>query len=475
MKPFDSKTPAESFRHLGAEGAAALITAATDVALVVDADGIIRDLSFGDDRIARHEYEQWINQPWVDTVTVESRPKVETLLQEAGTAASKWRQVNHPGPTGADLPILYATMPIGESGKILAVGRNVSPMAELQQRLLQTQRSMERNHLQIRHLETRYRLLFQVSSEAVLIVDASSMQVLEANPATEHLLGKDMSRITGHKFRDLFDPGAGEVVENLLVDVRASGQRLQARARTAGQKAECVLSASLFNQDGGALYLVRASRLEEHVEPPAGIHMRAKLIELMESAPDGIVVTDADGRIVVANRAFIEMTQTGSKGRVLGESLDRWFGRSGVDLNVLTANLREHGSVRLFATTLHSEYGSSIDVEISATQVMLNEEEQNFGFMIRDTGIRLVDEASRKQPRLSRPVEQLTELVGRLPLRDLVQESTSMVERYCIEAALEITGENRTSAAELLGLSRQSLYVKLRRYGLSEPDMSNVE
>jgi DNA-binding NtrC family response regulator len=41
----------------------------------------------------------------------------------------------------------------------------------------------------------------------------------------------------------------------------------------------------------------------------------------------------------------------------------------------------------------------------------------------------------------------------------------------CIEAALELTHNNRASAAEMLGLSRQSLYVKLRRFGiLSETD-----
>ena len=43
----------------------------------------------------------------------------------------------------------------------------------------------------------------------------------------------------------------------------------------------------------------------------------------------------------------------------------------------------------------------------------------------------------------------------------------------CIEAALELTGDNRASAAEMLGLSRQSLYVKLRRYALDDP--SDVE
>ena len=43
-----------------------------------------------------------------------------------------------------------------------------------------------------------------------------------------------------------------------------------------------------------------------------------------------------------------------------------------------------------------------------------------------------------------------------------------MIERLCIEAALEVTNDNRASAAEMLGLSRQSLYTKLRRYGLGE-------
>ncbi|MFZ3238514.1 MAG: helix-turn-helix domain-containing protein [Stellaceae bacterium] len=39
-----------------------------------------------------------------------------------------------------------------------------------------------------------------------------------------------------------------------------------------------------------------------------------------------------------------------------------------------------------------------------------------------------------------------------------------------MEAALELTGDNRASAAEMLGLSRQGLYMKLRRYGLGEID-----
>lgn len=73
---------------------------------------------------------------------------------------------------------------------------------------------------------------------------------------------------------------------------------------------------------------------------------------------------------------------------------------------------------------------------------------------------------SAKAEQRLRSVDQTTALVGQVPLRDLVRESTDLIERRCIETALRMTQDNRASAAELLGLSRQSLYSKLRRHGL---------
>ena len=134
---------------------------------------------------------------------------------------------------------------------------------------------------------------------------------------------------------------------------------------------------------------------------------------------------------------------------------------------LLLANLRQHGSVRLFATTLRGRLGTSIPVEISATSVAQGEP-SCLGFTIRDVGRRLASEPTRRGRELPRSVEQLTELVGRVPLKELVREATDLIERLCIESALELTQDNRASAAEMLGLSRQSLYVKLRRYGLGD-------
>jgi transcriptional regulator PpsR len=129
--------------------------------------------------------------------------------------------------------------------------------------------------------------------------------------------------------------------------------------------------------------------------------------------------------------------------------------------------------VRLFATTLRGEYGATADVEISAVTVM-NGTGPCFGFAIRDIGTR-VAMSGRTAGRAPRSVEQLTELIGQVPLKDLVREATDVIERLCIEAALELTGDNRASAAEMLGLSRQSLYVKLRRYGLGDLPAENGE
>ena len=95
--------------------------------------------------------------------------------------------------------------------------------------------------------------------------------------------------------------------------------------------------------------------------------------------------------------------------------------------------------------------------------------ERRFGFSVRDVSTRLRPPPSAPAVH-GRTVQELTDLIGKVPLKDLVREAADAIERLCIEAALEITRDNRASAAEMLGLSRQSLYAKLHRYGLGDLD-----
>jgi transcriptional regulator PpsR len=339
-------------------------------------------------------------------------------------------------------------------------------MAGLQQRLVTAQQSMERDYARLRHVETRYRLLFQVTAEPVVIVDAGSHKVVEANPAAGQLLGEPVKRMVGHPFLDSFDPAALADVQMLLNGVQSTGRADNVRARLTESRRELLVYASLFRQENSSLFLVRLLPLSGDPNSVAVAKAKSRLLEVVESAPDGIVVTGPDGRILTANAAFLDLAQLATEEQARGESLERWLGRPGVDLNVLIANLRQHGSVRLFATILRGEYGASSEIEVSAVSLP-NGEQPCFGFTIRGVGRRLPPE-SRLGSELPRSVEQLTELVGRVPLKDLVRETTDVIERLCIEAALELTRDNRASAAEILGLSRQSLYVKLRRYGLGD-------
>ena len=105
MKDFTS--PRDSLEDLNPEVTGSLLTAATDVALIVDFDGTIRDLAFGSEGMSKEGYESWLGQRWVDTVTIESRPKVEALMRDvAKREATTWRHINHPSSLGQDVPVL---------------------------------------------------------------------------------------------------------------------------------------------------------------------------------------------------------------------------------------------------------------------------------------------------------------------------------------------------------------------------------
>jgi transcriptional regulator PpsR len=461
--------PKESLGDLDAESASTLIAVASDIAVIVDRDGIVRDLAFHSEdlALAMAGYESWLGRPWSEAVTVESRPKLEALLRDAAAnAAPRWRQVNHPVPGRSDVPVVYTAVPIGDAGRIVAFGRDLRAVSALQQRLVDAQQSLERDYSKLRHVENRYRLLFETSTEAVLIVDAPSQRLVEANPAARQLFGESAKRVLGQGLSEIFDVESRQAVVGLLAGVRAGGRPEDVRARLAGGEREVYVSASLFRQESESLFLVRLAAAPGEAGAADLPKIRSKLLTVVENAPDGFVVTGPDGRILTANAAFLEMAQLATEEQAQGEALDRWLGRPGVDLNVLIANLRQRGTVRLFATTLRSEYGANSEVEVSAVLVR-NGGQPCLGFSIRNVGRRLMAESPAGRA-LPRSVEQLTELIGRVSLKDLVRETTDVIERLCIEAALELTGDNRASAAEMLGLSRQSLYMKLKRYGLSD-------
>jgi transcriptional regulator PpsR len=460
------ESPKQSLSGLSIETNAALLAAAADVVLVIADDGVIQDVAVSTEELPISVGEStWIGKSWADIVTVESKSKISRLLKETDIDAKPiWRQINIAASRGTDLPFSFCAVPVGPKGRMIAFGRNMRAQSELQQQLVDAQQAMERDYLRLRHMESRYRILFDLTSEGVLVVDAKNLKIIEANPAAATAFGETLRRLIGRSILDCVDGNSRIGLSRLLDTVKAKGKPDQTDAKISSGLSKLTLAASMMHEEGGELFLLRVANSQQPQAASGSAVQAAIVLKVLEQAPDAFVVTDNSGEVLAANRAFIEMAQLSRPEQAVGESLDRWLGRAGVDMNVLLANLRQRGSVRLFATTFRNENGAAIPVEISAVSVPQGEQ-TSLGFTIRDVGRRLgSDNLTRHE--MPRSVEQLTELVGRVPLREIVGETTELIEKLCIDAALQLTQDNRATASEILGLSRQSLYVKLRQYGL---------
>jgi transcriptional regulator PpsR len=459
-----SRTPLSG---LAPDWAATLITATSEVALVVDRGGIIRHVEFSGAEPPVDGAEGWVGTPWVDTVTPESRGKIEQMLREATTAGTtRRRQVNHPSRAGADIPVAYNAVR-AEDGSVVAVGRDLRAISTLQQRLVDTQQAMERDYWKLRHVETRYRLLFQLSTDAIVVVDADTMKVVDASNAATRLFDLPAEKLVGRSFPLGIAVGSARAMEDLLAAARTTGHAGDVRISLADGRGESLASASCFRQENLTLLLVRLSRFAA----PAGVSAtREQVLALVQMAPDACVITDAEGAIVYVNRAFLDLAQLASEEQAKARSLGNWVGRPGADLQVFLSTLKKHGVVRVAASSVRGDLGLSSEIELSAVALT----DGGIGFILRDVGRRVatVPHGARD---LTKAVEDLTSLVGRVSLPTLVKDTTDLVERHFIEAALELTGDNRTTAAEVLGLSRQTLYVKLRRHGLSGGDTDTAE
>lgn len=448
---------------LEAENIGALLAAACDLTLLVNSKGVIVDLAVGVNGL--EAARDWIGRPWIDVVTIESRPKVEAILREALKGAPpRWRQINHP-TSGVDLPMNYAAARSHAGGPLVVFGRDLRAFAALQQRVAHSQQEMEREYARIRSAEKRYRLLFQLVAEAILILDADTHQIIEANPAALTLIGKPVKKLVGGAFTELFDETSRRVAQSFVAALLVAPRVDNVHVALADSKEALLLSGALFRQEGAGSMIVMVSRVAGGTAVSVE---KAGAVLALEQMPDAFVLTDKDRRILMANAAFVELVQLATEERARGEPIEKWVGRPGVDVDVLFANLQTQGVLRHFSTVARGEHGTIVDVEVSGIDVS-NGARRFLGFCIRPADARAGRErlGGRELPRTA---EQFTELVGRVSLKNLVRETTDLIERLCIEAALDITRDNRASAAEMLGLSRQALYTKLRRYGLGDLD-----
>lgn len=457
------QNPAEFLCDLSPDQLSDLISVSADVALLIE-EGVVKDVALANKTLIENGYgEDWLGKAWIDTVTVESRPKIEALLSGEPQDVP-WRQVNHTSQSALDVPVKYTTIPLDDGDRMMALGRDLSEVSLLQQKLVTAHQDLERDYSRMRLAEGRYRLLFNSSSEAILIINGADWSIEEANTAAELMTEQDKQDLVSKSITSLFKPADTGRINTLIVSSVSQGVSTE-RDVTLSSGKQVNLSASVFPETDKKRIILRVTDAQSSGQ---AIKRNPTLDKMIDYLPDGLVIADADQRILRINETFVQSAQLSSALDAKGVELSTYLGRSSTDINVLYSTLKKNGMVRNFATVARDRFGSEEKVEVSAVSAP-TEDGTVYAFSVRSVSRRLT-QAPRLDEKLPRASTDFTELVGRVPLKDIVNESTVLIERLCIEAALKISDNNRASAAEMLGLSRQGLYSKLKRVGLESGD-----
>ena len=432
---------------------------ASDVAIMMDRAGLIQDVIVAGAAEVPEPWRACIGLPWSETVTPDSKAKVISMVSECNEGGqSRSREINQLLEKNQST-YRFAAVQLDKQSMV-AVGRDLAAVSAMNQQMLSAQQAMEREYARMRQHETRYRILFQLSSEGVVIVDATTLRIAELNPAAGAMLEKAPQALAGKPFADVVDPAVSGVVKAALLGVVETGVPASVQVLLRGSGQLVTMSISVSKLAGGIALIVRL--IPAVRSPSVESQKRQQMMAAIEALPVGFVVLDEQLRVLTANPMFCELAEVSSEKSAIGESLDRWLGRPGIDISVIRDNLKNHGVVQNFSTVIRGSLGLTTSATVSAVSTS-DSDMPCIGLVVHPVGARIATIA----PSQARSVEQLRDLVGQVPLKELVRESSELVERMCIQAALNLTSNNRASAAQLLGLSRQGLYSKLRRHGLA--------
>lgn len=454
---------AQGLSALAPEVASTVVRVAGDIALVIGDDGCIRSVAEGNLSLPA-EQAAWVGRPWADTVSEHTRNKVALLLDEAQRhGVSRRRELNHPSGEGGEIPVSWAAVRLGDHGPVLAVGRDLRAVSAIQQRFLEAQQELERGYWQRRQHESHYRLLFQVAHDAVLVLDADTLLVRDANPAATALFDATSTPFIGQPLRPAIEATLRPAFDELLATARVTGTAAEVRLKVAGRGTAIDLAATPFRAEGRRCILVRARRAEAHAVDPQIV------LDFIDQTPDAVVVTNAQGGVLWANPAFLALCNAPSEAHLKGRSLAEAFGDAAHAAHQwpqLLSQVRTRGVVGRAELTLSQRGAEPVTVDVSAA-LLEDGDQEHIGFTLRP-----LHRAAAPDPMASLLADELRALIGRVgsaPLPQLLAEAEQHIEAHLVSAALRASGQRLDVAAQALQIGPQDLLKRMDRLGIAGP------
>ena len=444
----------------------------SDIAVYLDSDSTVQGISVNPESASLGCLDHWVGRSFKDFLTPDSVEKFTRRLVEAAKAndgVMRAIELNHMDNAKWEFPVRYTLHRIGGSGGLLLIGRDMQPMAEIQQRLVQEQLARERDQQLLRSEKTLFRVVLEESETPIIIVDPEKARIRDINSAAAALLGSKPDNLEGNIMPQSFEGRRrGEFMDALQSAANSESARsVEAISRRNGRVLN--LRPKYFRAAGELMLLCTLESGDD--SDAAGPEFAQSLVSLYAASTDAMVLIDGKGFVREANEAFLVMVDAMQLRDVQDQSLSEFLMRGSVDLKLILESAAQKGRIRHYSAQLKSGVGTRTPVDIAISSFRQRGGAAAFGLIIRDTSAAHVPDVDNKNVMVSdEAMRNVMDLVGTASLKELVSATSDVVEKMCIETAVQMTNNNRVAAAEMLGLSRQSLYVKLRKHGLLGAD-----
>jgi transcriptional regulator PpsR len=459
-----SHHPDKLFAELSGKELSQIARASADISFVLDDLGSIQSIYSDNKNLSKQISEDLIGKKWLEVVEPDSRTKVQRLLDDASPdTITKFRQINMIGnERNVALPMMCASIKTSSNQKIIVIGRDITEVSRLQQNLVSAQKEISQNYLQISQLEERFRSIFEIGTESIVIVQADDeypIVEMNRNAIKQLLLAKN--NCIGKSLLSLIP--AKEIIKviNFLKGVQDTDEPSILKTLLSNGEATQISATSFINS--GIPYLLLNLKPLDLARVSSLIDADSLTVEAIENNPYGFVVCTPEGLILKANKAFNKLSSTKGEQDLIGTNIRNYLGPETADFDLMMQSLQGKASSQSCVSSITNATSSIKLVDISAVSVA--QPRACIGMIFRQVDSRQ-NKGARIDKKLVRSSQELSMLVGKVPLKDILAETTDLIEQLCIKAALNLTQDNRVSASEILGLSRQSLYIKLRKYGL---------
>ena len=437
-----------------------------DINIILDTRGKILQIKTPAGSILKN-LNSWINKNIYDFLTIESKEKLNfhlTSLSDLSQSSTKWFELNHISENTGEFPVKYKGFKAANKKNVILIGNDLSPVAEIQKKFVNSQLALEREYSRYRSFETKYKALIEFSEEPLFLLDGVTGKILNLNDSAAKIMNEKRDKLVGASLSKFFNfKNNSEFIELLKSDEIVKNYNSSKNIKS---KANFNFQSSIFRAENEVCIIVRLQK-ENEVKVKEN-ELNNILNKFYDNTRYGIVFTDSIGTIKYVNDSFISLCKIENQQLLIERPFSDFLARGIIDMKVLIEATLENGSTMPFKTQLISNYDIKTEIEITSTKTSINFVDY-ICFLIshRPNESEPETENNINENVVSeKATKKIMKLVGSAPLKDLVADTSDIVEKICIETALKMTKNNRVATAEMLNLSRQSLYVKLRKYNL---------